>query len=117
MTVPDDFSAFWSVILQPHALTTITVPDRVFCSLTTGAADVSGTGIQSGHVCVVASTLQIQDMVIFSFSIGQFESFATDLVFAPGERIVLRTQGAAVPLHLSGFLVGGWSVDVSDAPL
>jgi hypothetical protein len=117
MGIPDEFSAFWSVIVHPHAFTTITVPDKVTCSLTTGAADVSGTGIESGHVCVFASTSLIKDMVIFSFAIGEFESFAVDLVFRPGERMQFRTEGAAVPVHLSGFLLGGWSVDVTEAPI
>lgn len=115
--VPNDFTAFWSVTVKPNTVLRVTVPEGMDCTVTGGSvnlAEVDPQSIPTGKVTLYLKTGNAAEVAIFPFIIGKFESANTDLMFGENNTFELRTEGAAAPVQLNGYLNGGFSLPIEE---
>ncbi|OHT16053.1 hypothetical protein TRFO_13562 [Tritrichomonas foetus] len=113
MNLPDEFSAFCTVTVNPKTITKVKVPAGTKLSLTTGAA-VPPKGVESGRVVLYARVNDGPEVAIFPFTIGKFESATTDLFFTEGDAIEFMTKGAEAIVQISGYVSDGFSLFVEE---
>jgi hypothetical protein len=54
------------------------------------------------------------DVAIFAFVIGKQECSVADFVFGGGQIVEFRSAGADVAVDISGYLRGGYSIDIEE---
>ena len=111
MNVNDNFSAFWSISVEPHTISKATVPKDSSIALTTAAIVPSDDQI-SGRVVLYVKVNNGPEVSIVPFTIGRFESATIDLFFAEGDVIEFFTKGAEVTAQVSGYISGEYSMQV-----
>lgn len=113
MALIDDFSAFWSVTVNPDTISKVIIPKGVEASLTSGAADPKD-GVESGRVVLYVKVNNGPEAAIFPFTIGKFESATTDLLFTEEDVIEFFTKGDKITVHVSGYMSNGYSLNVEE---
>lgn len=54
---------------------------------------------------------QSDEIALFPFTIGKFESTSTDLVFDEGDTLLFRLTGVNASVQVSGYLEGAFRVE------
>lgn len=109
----DNFSAFWSVTVKPDTISKVVIPKNVTASLTSGAA-APDANVENGRVVLYIRVNNGPEAAIFPFTIGKFESAKTDLLFAEEDVIEFFTKGDKIPVHASGYMTNGFSINVEE---
>ncbi|KAK8889855.1 hypothetical protein M9Y10_034609 [Tritrichomonas musculus] len=114
MAMIDRFTAFWSVTVNPDSISKVTVPRNATASLTAGAA-APPDNVESGRVVLYVKVNNGPEAAIFPFTIGKFESASTDLFFADDDVLEFYTKGDKIPVHISGYITNGFSLNIEEA--
>jgi hypothetical protein len=113
MDFPADCSTFWTACVCQGKPCTVTVPEDTECALTNAALAQEASNPEIGRVVLYATVNGEPPVAIIPFTIGVFESSTIDLHFASGDTIIFTSNGAAVSIHISGYLTGGLSVNIN----
>lgn len=112
MELPDEFHTFWSAVVIPGKPCTVEVPSDTDCSLTNVAIDRGEA--REGRVILGVSVNGGPQVAVAPFTIGTFESTGVDIKFSRGDTVVFTTTGTAVPVHICGYLAGGFFVSIDN---
>lgn len=113
--IPDSVTAFWSVQINPNKITQVTIPANAECSLTNAALVLpSDNSIESGRVVCYVKVNQSEEVALFPFTVGKFESTSTDLAFEENDVLEFRLTGVNASVQVSGNLEGAFHVDTKE---
>jgi len=102
---------FWAGVVRPGAPCMVSIPPGLELCLLNAALDQSAEGPVSGRVVLYCAVGDEPPVAIIPFTIGQFESAKIELRFAAGDEVAFTAAGAAVGVHVSGYILGGFTVD------
>lgn len=109
--IDDGFTAFWSVTVNPGTIQKVTVPGEMDATLTNAGLNITDPSLASGNVVLYVKVNEGTPVALFPFIVGKFESATTDLMFGEGHVMEFWTEGDAIPVHLNGYLNGGFALE------
>ena len=110
----EEASTFWASLVLPEKPCKFTLPDDVDLNVTNIALDQGGDLPTEGRVVLYCSVNNSPPVCVAPFTLGKFESTQVDLRFCYKDRVEFTTKGAKVPVHLCGYLIGGFALDVDN---
>lgn len=118
MLLPDEFTSFWSAIVNPHAYCRVVIPERTTCYLTNCCVDQENElRPDSGRVSLFAKVNKGEDIAITPFILNYFESANTQIEFQENSEILFWVSGVELPIHICGYLIGDFVVDITERPM
>lgn len=118
MFLPDEFTSFWSAIVNPKNYCKITVPGGTTCFLTNCSVDQEfQQRPESGRVSLFAKVNDGDDVAIAPFILNYFESTNLQIEFQEDSEITFWNSGVEIPIHICGYLNGDFSVDINESPI
>jgi hypothetical protein len=114
MELPDAFTSFWTAGVRPGAFTRVAVPRDTQCFLTNACLRQDAPPPDAGCLTLWLRVNQNAEIAIVSFVTGRYESTHLDLRFAEGDTLRLRISGLDHPVHICGYLTGGFEIEKSE---
>jgi len=115
MELLDNLTTFWSVIVSPERPCTIKIPNGVSCGFSTASIGRNENTPDNGRTVLMAKVNGHVETSIVPFIHGKFESTSLQIEFGELDSIEFRIVGVQVPVHLCGFLSGGFSIEIEGA--
>ena len=108
----DEFHAFWGTTIPPDSTKKVTVPKGISAALSNAALSVNEeTPEKGGRTVLYCKVNNGEEIALFPFVLGRFESTNADLFFSEDDVITFRVKGD-MPVDISGTLNGGFSVKI-----
>ena len=114
MEFPDEFTSFWSAIVNPGTKCYVEVPQGTECFLTTACVGQEDIRPDEGRISLFAKVNDNPDFLLVPFILNSFESASLDLKFGETDIIIFHISCSNVPVHISGYISGGFHIDVKE---
>jgi hypothetical protein len=114
MELPDTFTSFWSASVRSGSFTKVVVPGDTQCFLTNACVSQDIGRTDRVSLTLYLRVNQTAEIAIVPFLMNKFESTNLDLRFAEGDVLRFRTSGLQCPVHICGYLMGGFEVEKSE---
>lgn len=114
MDLPDELTSFWSAQVKPGRTCKITVPAETDVVLSNAALAQESGRPETGKVTLMASVNGDDRVAIIPFTINSFESSMLDVQFGEGDVVIFTTIGENCPIHISGYINGGYALSIEE---
>lgn len=107
MQLPDEFTSFWGIIIEPGKIAKVLVPDGTDCILTNVCFGQEQQMDKDAKTSLFVRIKGQEPAHLINLKVGYFESTQMNLTFGENDELEFYTEGAPYSVHISGFLNGG----------